>query len=184
MGRDVFLGLDAAASVFYKNGNYSIRDKSSPLTDDDLLEYYKTLNNQYHLAILEDAFQEDAWNSWKKLYTEMSEQLTVVGDDLLATNPERVVKAIKEKACNAILVKPNQLGTITETLRVISKALASSWKIIVSHRSGETNEWFIADFAVGIGADFVKFGAPSRGERVAKYNRLSAIEVELLSGRM
>ncbi|OGM13618.1 phosphopyruvate hydratase [Candidatus Woesebacteria bacterium RIFCSPLOWO2_01_FULL_39_23] len=184
LGRDVFLGLDAAASVFYKNGNYSIRDKSSPLTDDDLLEYYKTLNNQYHLAILEDAFQEDAWNSWKKLYTEMSEQLTVVGDDLLATNPERVVKAIKEKACNAILVKPNQLGTITETLRVISKALASSWKIIVSHRSGETNEWFIADFAVGIGADFVKFGAPSRGERVAKYNRLSAIEVELLSGRM
>src|SRR3989304_4000867 len=184
LGRDVFLGLDAAASVFYKNGNYSIRDKSSPLTDDDLLEYYKTLNNKYHLAIIEDAFQEDAWNSWKKLYTEMSEQLTVVGDDLLATNPERVVKAIKEKACNAILVKPNQLGTITETLRVISKALASSWKIIVSHRSGETNEWFIADFAVGIGADFVKFGAPSRGERVAKYNRLSAIEVELLSGRM
>jgi enolase len=182
LGRDVFLGLDAAATVFYKNGSYIIRDKSSPLKDNELLEYYKYLNNQYHLSILEDAFYEDAWESWSKLYKEMSDQVTIVGDDILATNPERVNKAIKEKACNAILVKPNQIGTVSETLKVIAKALSANWKVIVSHRSGETNEWFIADFAVGVGADYVKFGAPARGERLAKYNRLSTIEVELLRG--
>jgi enolase len=183
LGRDVFLGLDAAASVFYKNGNYVIRDKASPLKDSDLLEYYKFLNSQYHLAILEDAFAEDNWESWTQLYIEMSEQVTIVGDDLLATNLERVNKAIKQKACNAILVKPNQIGTVIETLQVIAKAQLAGWKIIVSHRSGETNEWFIADFAVGVGSDYVKFGAPARGERLAKYNRLSAIETELLRGR-
>jgi enolase len=150
------------------------------MKDSDLLEYYKYLNSQYHLAILEDAFNEDNWESWSKLYSEMADQQTIVGDDLLATNPERVNKAIKEKACNAILVKPNQIGTITETLKVIAKALSANWKIIVSHRSGETNEWLIADFAVGVGSDYVKFGAPARGERQAKYNRLSSIENELL----
>jgi enolase len=182
LGRDVFLGLDAAATVFYKNGSYVIRDKSSPLKDSELLEYYKYLNSQYHLSILEDAFFEDAWESWNKLYKEMSDQVTIVGDDLLATNPERVNKAIKEKACNSILVKPNQIGTVSETLKVIAQALSANWKVVVSHRSGETNEWFIADFAVGVGADYVKFGAPARGERLAKYNRLSTIEVELLRG--
>ena len=182
LGRDVFLGLDAAATVFYKNGSYVIRDKSSPLKDSELLEYYKFLNSQYHLSILEDAFHEDAWESWCKLYKEMSDQVTIVGDDLLATNPERVNKAIKDKACNAILVKPNQIGTALENLKDIAKAMSANWKVIVSHRSGETNEWFIADFAVGVGADYVKFGAPARGERLAKYNRLSTIEVELLRG--
>jgi enolase len=179
LGRDVFLGLDVAASVFYKNGAYVIKDKTSPLNDNAMLEYYKHINNLYHLAILEDPFHEDAWDSWKKLYHTMGSQITLVGDDLLATNPKRVEKAIKEKACNAILVKPNQIGTITETLKVIKQAKDVDWKIIVSHRSGETNDWFIADFAVGVGADYVKFGAPARGERVAKYNRLLAIEMEL-----
>ena len=179
LGRDLFLGLDVAASFFYKNGEYIIRDKTSPMNDNDMLEYYKTLNNQYHLAILEDPFHEDAWESWAKLNTLLSGQLILVGDDLLATNPKRVEKAIKEKACNAILIKPNQIGTITETLKVIKMARDVGWKIVVSHRSGETNDWFIADFAVGIGADYVKFGAPARGERVVKYNRLSSIEREL-----
>ncbi|QQS38458.1 phosphopyruvate hydratase [Candidatus Woesebacteria bacterium] len=180
LGRDVFLGLDVAASVFYKNGEYTIRDKSTPLKDEGLMEYYKSINNQYHLAILEDAFHEDAWDSWKKLYAEMKDQVTIVGDDLLATNPQRVAKAISEKACDAILVKPNQIGTVTETLKVIKQTRDAGWKVIVSHRSGETNDWFIADFAVGVGADFVKFGAPARGERVEKYNRLLTIEQELL----
>lgn len=179
IGRDVFLGLDVAADVFYKNGEYSIRDKSSPLKDDELLEYYKNMNSQYHLALLEDAFSEDNWDSWKKLYAEFQGQLTIVGDDLLATNPERVDKAIAEKACDAILVKPNQIGSVTETLRVIKKARDANWKVVVSHRSGETNDWFIADFAVGVGSDYAKFGAPARGERVAKYNRLLSIEAEL-----
>ena len=179
LGRDLFLGLDVAASFFYKNGEYIIRDKTSPMNDNNMLEYYKILNNQYHLAILEDPFHEDAWESWTKLNTLLSGQLILVGDDLLATNPKRVEKAIKEKACNAILVKPNQIGTVTETLKVVKMARDAGWKIVVSHRSGETNDWFIADFAVGVGADYVKFGAPARGERVVKYNRLLSIETEL-----
>lgn len=181
IGRDVFLGLDVAANSFYKNGEYSIKDKSSPLNDDQMLDYYKNINEQYKLAILEDPFQEDAWGSWKKIFELLGSQLTIVGDDLLATNPKRVEKAIAEKACNAILVKPNQIGTVTETLNVIKMAKGANWKIIVSHRSGETNDSFIADFGVGVGAEYVKFGAPARGERVAKYNRLLSIEAELSS---
>ncbi|MFZ5932802.1 MAG: phosphopyruvate hydratase [Patescibacteria group bacterium] len=179
MGRDVFLGLDVAADTFFKNGEYVIRDKSSPLDETQMLDYYKALNEQYRLAILEDAFSEDAWGSWKKLSELLASSVLIVGDDLLATNPQRVQKAITEKACNAILVKPNQIGTVTETLKVIKIAREANWKIIVSHRSGETNDHFIADFAVGVGAEYCKFGAPARGERVAKYNRLSAIELEL-----
>jgi enolase len=179
MGRDVFLGLDVAANSFFKNGEYLIRDKSAPLTDSQMIDYYKTLNEQYKLAILEDPFQEDAWASWEKLFEAMGANVLVVGDDLLATNPKRLERAIAEKACNAILVKPNQIGTVTETLKVIKKARDANFKVIVSHRSGETNDYFIADFAVGVGADYAKFGAPARGERVAKYNRLSAIEIEL-----
>jgi len=179
LGRDVFLGLDVAANSFYQDGVYSIRDSTTPLDDTKLLEYYQNLNNQYNLAILEDAFFEDGWESWKNLTASMGNQVIIVGDDLLATNPERVKKAIKENACNAILVKPNQIGTISETLGVIKLAIDASWRIIVSHRSGETNDSFIADFAVGVGADYAKFGAPARGERVAKYNRLSTIYKEL-----
>jgi len=179
IGRDVFLGLDVAADSFYKNGEYSIRDKSAPMDELAMIEYYKDLNNSYHLALLEDPLSEDAWEGWKSLQSTFGEQLIIVGDDLLATNPQRVEKAIAEKACNAILVKPNQIGTVTETLKVIKQAKDANWKVIVSHRSGETNDTFIADFAVGVGADYVKFGAPARGERIAKYNRLWSIEEEL-----
>lgn len=179
MGRDVFLGLDVAASVFYKGAEYVIRDKSTPLNDEALMEYYKYVNNQYHLSILEDPFHEDAWESWEKLYEQFKDQLTIMGDDLLATNPQRVQKAIDEKAANGILVKPNQIGTVTETIDVIKLARSANWKIVTSQRSGETNDWFIADFAVGVGSDYVKFGAPARGERVVKYNRLLSIESEL-----
>lgn len=179
LGIDVFLGLDVAASVFYKNGTYSIRDKSSALKDTDLMEYYKNINSMYHLALLEDMFHEEAWESWSKIYSELQGQVLIVGDDLLATNPERVERAIKEKACDTLLVKPNQIGTVSETLNVIKLARSANWKTIVSHRSGETNDWFIADFATGVGSEYVKFGAPCRGERVAKYNRLLAIESEI-----
>lgn len=179
LGRDVLLGIDVAASVFFKNGEYTIRDKTSSMDDTLLIDYYKNLNDQYHLALLEDPLQEDAWESWQKIMKILGDQLMIVGDDLLVTNPKRVQKAIKEKACNSILIKPNQIGTISETLNVIKLSRDANWKVIVSHRSGETNDWFISDFAVGVGADFVKFGAPARGERVAKYNRLLSIEVEL-----
>jgi enolase len=179
LGRDVFLGLDVAASTFYKNGEYNLRDKTTPMKEDDLVDYYNNLNNRYRLATLEDPFYEDAWDGWKKLKKSLYGHVTLVGDDLLVTNPNRVEKAIKEDACGAILIKPNQAGTITETIKVIKKSINAGWKVVVSHRSGETNDWFIADFAVGMGADYVKFGAPARGERIAKYNRLLSIDSEL-----
>jgi enolase len=179
LGRDVFLGLDAAASVFYKNGSYQIKDKTSSLDKSAMLEYYKVLNDQYHLAILEDPLYEDDWEGWKEITKMLSNQTVIVGDDLLVTNPEKVQRAILEKACTSVLVKPNQVGTISETFKVIKLAREGGLKIIVSHRSGETNDWFIADFAVGVGADYIKFGAPARGERVAKYNRLLTIEAEI-----
>jgi len=179
IGRDVFLGLDVAANSFFEDGHYSIKDSTTPLNDDSLLEYYKKLNDQYRLAIIEDAFHEDAWDSWKKITAALGQEVLIVGDDLLATNIKRVEKAIKESACNGILVKPNQIGTISETLDVIKRVSEVGWKIVVSHRSGETNDSFIADFAVGIGSEYMKFGAPARGERIAKYNRLLSIEAEL-----
>jgi enolase len=147
---------------------------SSTLSDDQLLDYYKELTNTYRLAILEDAFHEDAWNSWKKMYSELAGTAIIVGDDLLVTNPKRLQKAIEEKACNGAVIKPNQIGTVMETLQVVKMAKDAGWKIITSHRSGETNDTFIADFAVGVASDYAKFGAPARGERVAKYNRLTA----------
>ncbi|MCJ7793184.1 MAG: phosphopyruvate hydratase [Candidatus Marinimicrobia bacterium] len=176
-GRDVFLGLDVAAGSFYQNGKYKIKDKTIPMETENLLEFYRELNQQYPLFSLEDPFQEDDWEGWIKI-TQALPDTIIVGDDLLATNQERVKEAIAKKACNAILVKPNQIGTISETVYVIIKAREASWKVIVSHRSGETNDDFIADFAVGVNADFTKFGAPARGERVAKYNRLLEIEAE------
>lgn len=179
MGREVFLGLDVAAATFFKDGVYSIRDKSAPLNEDAMITYYEDLNNLYHLAILEDPLSEDAWEGWKKLREKLGEQMSIVGDDLLATNVKRLERAVAAGSCNAVLIKPNQRGTISETLEVIRKTREAKWKVIVSHRSGETNDSFIADFAVGVGADYVKFGAPARGERVAKYNRLKSIETEL-----
>ena len=179
IGRDVFLGLDVAASSFYNEGTYSIRDKSAPLNEEAMIAYYKDLNSLYHMAILEDPLYEDAWEGWKKLKHVLGDQILIVGDDILVTNLKRVEKAIEYGVCNSILVKPNQIGTVSETIDVIKKARDANWKVITSHRSGETNDTFIADFAVGVGSDYVKFGAPSRGERVAKYNRLSSIEKEL-----
>lgn len=179
VGRDVFLGLDVAASTFYKDGKYSVRDRSTPLDTDSIITLYGSLYDQYHLAILEDPLYEDDWEGWTKLTKTFGEKSLIVGDDLLVTNPERVQRGIKEKAANAILVKPNQIGTISEMFQVVKMARDASWRVIVSHRSGETNDSTIADIAVGIGADYVKFGAPARGERVAKYNRLLTIETEL-----
>lgn len=175
LNRDVFLGLDVAANSFFKDGRYKIRDRSMPLDTNEFTEFYKELNQQHRLATLEDPLEEDDWKGWQKI-VKMLPKTVIVGDDLLATNKERVKEAIKLKACSAILVKPNQIGTIAETIEVIKIARQANWKVIVSHRSGETNDSFIADFAVGVGAEHVKFGAPARGERVAKYNRLLEIE--------
>lgn len=183
MGQDVFLGLDVAASTFFKDGKYSIRDRSNPLNTQSLIEYYGELNKEYRLTLLEDPLDEEDWEGWSEIMRRLGGKLLVVGDDLLTTNPKRVEQAAQLKACNSILVKPNQIGTITETVDVVKLARGHGWKIITSHRSGETNDWFIADFAVGLGSDFIKFGAPSRGERTAKYNRLLSIDSELSAAR-
>ena len=132
---------------------------------------------------MEDPLGEDDWEGWVKITRELGTDVLIVGDDLLATNAERLQRAITEKACSAILAKPNQIGTISEFLAVIVLAKKNDIKTVVSHRSGETNNSFVADLAVAVQADYVKFGAPARGERVAKYNRLLQIESELSGGK-
>lgn len=176
--KDVFLGLDVAANNFYKNNRYQIRDRSAPMGTDELIEFYKELMEQFPLTTIEDPLHEDDWNSWQKI-TKSLPKVIVIGDDLLATNKKRLQEAIKQKACSGALIKPNQIGTIAETIEVIKIAKQAGLKIMVSHRSGETNDDFIADFAVGVGADYAKFGAPARGERIAKYNRLLKIEEQI-----
>ena len=178
-GLDVFFSLDIAATHLGKGGQFRIKDKPVPLTTGDLIDFYIAANDQYHLLSLEDPLPEDDWDNWQNLTEKLGPQMLIVGDDLVATNLERLEKAIEKKACNTIIVKPNQIGTITETLKVVTTASKANLKIIVSHRSGETNDDFIADLAVGIGTQYAKFGAPARGERVAKYNRLLEIEHEL-----
>ena len=179
LAKDVFFGLDVAADYFYKNGRYEIKDRAQPYSEDELIAYYGDLVDEFHLFSLEDGLHQDAWSGWAKLNETLGQSCLVVGDDLLSTNRERINQAIAKKACNAILVKPNQIGTISETVAVINLCRGQGWKIIVSHRSGETNDTFIADFSVGVLADHTKFGAPVRGERVAKYNRLLQIADEL-----
>ncbi len=181
LARDVFLGLDVAATSFYNGHSYAIRDKSQALSRSELLEFYREINEKFHLFGLEDPFAEDDLDGWRQITAAMSRQTIIIGDDLLTTNKQRTKDAIDKQLCTGILVKPNQIGTISETVEVIKIALAANWHIVVSHRSGETNDDFIADFAVGVNANHVKFGAPARGERVAKYNRLLAIEQELLN---
>lgn len=181
LGFDVFLGLDADANNFFTNQQYHIRDRSISLSAKDLVSFYKSLNNDYHLLYLEDGMAEDDWEGWSQLYAEMSQQTLIVGDDLTATNPYRLQMALDKKTITGIIIKPNQIGTVIEALAVVEMARQANLKIIVSHRSGETNDDFIADFAVAASADYVKFGAPARGERVAKYNRLLQIEKQIKS---
>lgn len=174
-GRDLFFGVDIAADNLATGGRYALKDNTDPFTPTQLMEYYDTLRKTYHVISIEDGFGQDDWKNWQQLTQKLGETTMIIGDNLLSTNKTRLQKSIQDVACNAILVKPNQIGTISETIEVIKIAREANYKVIVSHRSGETNDDFIADFGVGVGADYVKFGAPARGERVAKYNRLSAI---------
>ncbi|OGK23320.1 phosphopyruvate hydratase [Candidatus Roizmanbacteria bacterium RIFCSPHIGHO2_12_FULL_37_9b] len=180
IGLDVFLGLDIAASHFYKDGKYKIKDKPHLLKVDEYLDYIYKLATTYSILVLEDPINEDDWPKWSEFNQKIPKNIYLVGDDLLTTNKERLERAIREKTCTTILIKPNQIGTITETLEVINLARKNNFNYIVSHRSGETNDSFIADFAVAVQSDFVKFGASARGERLAKYNRLWQIEREEL----
>ena len=180
-GFDIFLGLDTAATSFFSEGKYHIKDKAQPLSSNDLINFYEDLNKEFHLLYLEDPLAEDDWNGWTKIYEAASQQTLIVGDDLTATNPYRLQIALDKRAITGIIIKPNQIGTVIEALAVVEVARQAGLKIIVSHRSGETNDDFIADFAVAVSSDYVKFGSPVRGERVAKYNRLLEIERDLKS---
>ena len=179
--QDFTYGLDIAADSIVKNGKFLIKDRPHDLTKEEFITYLEELFTEYPFSYLEDALTEDDFEGWKSLTEKFGTRAAVVGDDFLATNGARLAKAIDSKACTGILVKPNQVGTLTETLRVIKVAKEAGLKIIISHRLGETTDTFIADLAVAVGADYVKFGAPSRGERVAKYNRLLQIDHILTS---
>lgn len=166
--------IDVAASQFFSKGKYKIRN--NVFTREGLIRYYKKLVSKYPIVGLEDPFAEDDWDGFKELMQEIGNEVLIIGDDLLVTNPGRIEEAEKKGAVNSMILKINQIGTVSEALAAAKMAKDFNWKIMVSHRSGETTDDFIADFAVGIGADFIKTGAPARGERVAKYNRLLRIE--------
>jgi enolase len=181
LGFDVFFGMDTASNNFYSENSYHLKDKSSSLSTKDLIAFYKMLNEQYHFLYLEDGLNEDDLDGWSELREQLGNETLIVGDDLTATNPFRLQMALQKKAITAIIIKPNQIGTVMEALAVVEMAREAGLKITVSHRSGETNDDFVADFAVAASADYVKFGAPARGERVAKYNRLLQIQHQLKS---
>ncbi len=181
LGQDLFLGLDCAADEFYKDGKYTIKDSPKPLDRDGLIELYQNLVKEYGLLGLEDGLEQEDWDGWTKLEQSLPAGTMIIGDDLTTTNTKRLQKAIERKSCNAIIVKPNQIGTVTETIQLIRLATQNNISTIASHRSGETNDPFIADLAVGMSLNYAKLGAPDRGERVAKYNRLLEIETYLKS---
>ena len=178
-GKDIVICLDVAANELINDkGEYSIQSKSFTSVD-DVINYYKKLTSNYPIKSIEDPFAEEDWNSWKKITKEIGTNVQIVGDDLFVTNTKRLEKGIKETSANCILVKPNQIGTLTETLKVISMAKKANFNTIISHRSGDTEDTFIADLAVGTKSSQIKTGSLARSERVSKYNRLLRIEEEL-----
>jgi enolase len=174
LGKEIFLACDAAANEFYESGNYNIDGKT--LSSDDLIAYYQRLAKQYPIFSIEDGLYEEDWGGWKKLTQTIGKQVQLVGDDLYVTNPERLRKGIAEKSSNSILIKLNQIGTLSETLETIKLAKAAGFTTIISHRSGESEDSFIADLAVATGAGQIKTGSLCRTDRVAKYNQLLRIE--------
>lgn len=178
-GKDIVICLDVAANeLINEKGEYSIQSKNYTTVEDNI-NYYKKLTSSYPIKSIEDPFAEEDWESWKKITNEIGKSVQIVGDDLFVTNAKRLSKGINEKSANCILVKPNQIGTLTETLEVISMAKAADFNTIISHRSGDTEDTFIADLASATMSSQIKTGSLARSERVAKYNRLLRIEEEL-----
>ncbi len=185
-GHDVFIALDPAASSFYHGskrrtspGKYVLSREGLSFGSLQMIDYYVKLVSDYPIMSIEDGLAEDDWASWSVLTARLGKRIQIVGDDLYATNMRRLEKGVAQKASNSILIKPNQIGTLTETLAVIKRAQAAGWTTIVSHRSGETEDTTIADLAVASNSKYIKSGAPCRSERLAKYNRLLRIEEEL-----
>ena len=173
----VRLALDCAASEYYKDGKYVLEGKA--LTSAEIAEVYASWASKHGIVSIEDPLWEDDWSGWKDMTAKFGDRFRLIGDDLFVTNPERLARGIKEKSANAILIKLNQIGTLTETVKAVTDAQKAGFSTVISHRSGETEDAFIADLAVALNAGAIKTGAPCRSERLAKYNRLLQIEVEL-----
>lgn len=175
-GEDVVLAIDPASSGFYEDGLYHLRTENRKVTAAEMVAMYADWVAKYPLSLLEDGLAEDDWDGWKLLNAELGNKIELVGDDLFVTNVERIKRGINENVANAVLIKPNQIGTLTETVAAVRTAYSADWCAMVSHRSGETIDSFIADFTVALDTGHLKTGAPCRGERVEKYNQLMRIE--------
>ncbi|MGI6587253.1 MAG: phosphopyruvate hydratase [Peptococcia bacterium] len=178
-GEDVFLGLDVAATELFKDGLYHLEGEGLTMNAEEMIEFYEKLISKYPVISIEDGLAEDDWEGWKKMTEVLGKKIQIVGDDLFVTNTERVSKGIEMGVANSVLIKVNQIGTLTETLNTIEMAKRAGYTAVVSHRSGETEDTTIADIVVGVNAGQIKTGAPSRTDRVAKYNQLLRIEEEL-----
>ena len=178
-GKDCFIALDPAASQFYEDSQYILSREGISLSTKEMVDYYVKWVSSYPIISIEDGMAEDDWEGWQLLTEKLGSKAQLVGDDLYATNVNRLNKGISLKASNSILIKPNQIGTLTETIAAIQMAQQAGWTAVVSHRSGETEDTTIADLAVGLNTGLIKAGAPCRSERIAKYNRLLRIEDEL-----
>ena len=186
VGKDIFIALDVAASELYnkKNMTYSIQSEKKELNSNEMIEYYITLCKKYPIISIEDGLDENDWDGWSKLFTALGDKIQLVGDDLTVTNPIRLQQAINKKAMNAILIKLNQIGTITETINTIKMAKKANFGAIISHRSGETEDTTIADFSVAMGVGQIKTGSVSRTDRTSKYNQLLRIEESFDSSKI
>jgi enolase len=180
-GEQIAIALDPAASELYEEGTglYNLRREGKKLTSAEMVAFWKSWVDQYPIVSIEDGLAQDDWEGWQMLVQEVGDRLQIVGDDLLVTNPERVRRAIHEKAANALLVKLNQIGSLTETIEAVETCHRAGWRAVTSHRSGETEDATIADLAVALNMGQIKTGAPARSDRVAKYNQLLRIEAEL-----
>ena len=181
-GEDIVLALDCASSEFYKDGAYHLDAENRALSSEEMIAYYKQLCDKYPIVSIEDGLDEDDWQGWQKMTQTLGDSVQLVGDDLFVTNPAILQKGIDDQIANAILIKPNQIGTISETMRTVRLAKRYGYRCIMSHRSGESEDAFIADFAVALNTGQIKTGSTARGERTAKYNRLLYIENELKYG--
>ncbi len=179
-GKDVVLALDPASSSFYRNGKYVFwKSDQSVRTGEEMIDYYKNWLDRYPIVSIEDGLAEEDWKNWKKMTEALGSRIQIVGDDLFVTNTKRIARGIKESSANAVLIKLNQIGTLTETLAAIELTHRAGWKTVISHRSGETEDTFIADLAVAAGTGQIKTGSLCRSERICKYNQLLRIEEEL-----
>jgi len=178
-GKDIFIALDAAASSFYRDGKYCLDAEGKKLSSAEMIGYYLQLCDKYPIASLEDGLAEDDWDGWVALNQRLGKRIQIVGDDLFVTNPERIKRGIELECANSVLIKLNQIGSVSETIEAINIAHRNGWTTVVSHRSGETCDTFMADLAVALNTGQIKTGSLSRSERIAKYNRLLYIEEEL-----